>query len=197
MHWDEIYSQTNLKDLHWYPGEPDEILKQAVDEVWLPEPKVLDIGSGQGTDAIFLAGRGYQVTALDLSQVARDVALQEATRAGVQIDYHVGNALTMPFADGTFDSVVERGCFHHIARPDWECYVDQIARVLKPNGVFLYRSFCWKSQFRTEPEALLTEEAVRSAFGRRFTFVRFGEYMGRGQNGRSSAEMHWGLLVRM
>jgi ubiquinone/menaquinone biosynthesis C-methylase UbiE len=187
---------TKLEDLHWYPGAPDELLIEAVDAGWLSGKTVLDVGSGQGTDAIFLASRGFDVTALDQSAGAAEVALRETAKAGVSIHYVVGNALAMEFPDDRFDLVVERGCFHHISLGDRPTYARQIARVLRPGGRYLYRSFSAKSQWGAAPEALLTEEAVRSAFQEHFHFERFGEYLGRGENGRSSAEMHWGLLIK-
>jgi cyclopropane fatty-acyl-phospholipid synthase-like methyltransferase len=195
--WDEIYRTTQLEDLHWYPGEPDQILKDAVEKGWLAGRTVLDIGSGQGTDAIYLARHGYDVTSLDLSTVAREIALRLATQQGVTLTYHVGSALDMAFPAESFDIIVERGCFHHIANADRATYASEVARVLRPGGTYLYRSFCWKSQFQANPADALTEEAVRSVFEPHFTFQAFSEYEGMGQNGRSRAEMHWGLLTRI
>lgn len=196
MDFDAIYRKTRLEDLHWYPGAPDEILIDLVDAGQLPGKTLLDVGSGQGTDAIYLASRGYDVTAIDQSAGAAEVALRGAEKAGVTIRYVVGDALAMPFPAESFDVVVERGCFHHISVGDRSRYAREIARVLRPGGRFLYRSFTWKSQFNAPPEALLTEDAVRTTFEPLFRFEQFGEYMGRGQNGRSSAEMHWGLLIK-
>lgn len=196
MNWDEIYRNTPLEDLHWYPGEVDEVLQQAISEGWLTGRRLLDVGAGQGTDALYLATRGYEVTCLDLSIAAREIALGEAHKAGVALDYRVGSALAMDLPDCAFDGVVERGCFHHIALGDRERYAAEIARVMKPGGTYLYRSFCAKSQFRAAPEELLTEEAVRAAFSPWFTILRFDEYLARGQGGRSQAAMHVSLMQR-
>lgn len=196
MDWDAIYRNTRLEDLHWYPGAADDLLQQAVADGWLRGPAILDVGSGQGTDAIYLAAKGYRVTALDQSEGAREVALREAQAAGVQLAYVVGNALAMPFGDADFDSVVERGCFHHIAVADRQTYACEIARVLKPGGSYLYRAFSANSQFRARPEELLTEDAVRAVFAPHFTIHRFGTYHAMGEGGRSSAEMHWALMTK-
>jgi 2-polyprenyl-3-methyl-5-hydroxy-6-metoxy-1,4-benzoquinol methylase len=196
VNWDEIYRSTKLEDLHWYPGEVDELLQRVVAEGWLTGRSVLDVGAGQGTDAIYLASKGFDVTCLDLSGAAREVALAEAQKSGVRLNYVVGNVLEAPFADGAFDSVVERGCFHHIALGDRPRYARQIARLLRSGGSYLYRSFTANSQFRTPPEELLTEDAVRAVFDPYFEFVHFETYMARGMGGRSVAEMHGALLKR-
>lgn len=171
-------------------------MQQAVSEGWLTGQKLLDVGSGQGTDAIYLASKGYAVTCLDLSSAARELALSEAQKAQVTLDYQVGSALAMPFADGSFEAVVERGCFHHIALADRPRYAAEIARVLKPGGSYLYRSFTQNSQFRAAPEELLTEEAVRRTFDAHFEILHLREYVARGDGGRSTAEMHVGLFKR-
>lgn len=196
MNWDEIYRTTRLEDLHWYPGAVDEILGEAVANGWLPGDSCLDIGSGQGTDAIYLAERGYKVTCLDISPAARAVALAEAARAGVTLDYVVGSALNMPFMDNQFDVAVERGCFHHMALEDRHTYASEIFRVLRTEGTYLYRSFSWKSQFHANPAEHLTEQAVRQVFEPFFVIREFGEYQARGKGGREQAEMHWAVMIK-
>lgn len=175
LNWDEIYRNTPLADLHWNPGEPDELLQEAVASGWLGGETALDLGCGQGTDALYLASRGYRVTGLDLSAVACDIARRQAEERGLQgVSFLVGNALATPFADGSFDVVSDRGCFHHIALRDRDAYAREVARVLRPGGAYLYRNFCFRSQFRVSPAELLTEEAVRKVFAPYFRVERFG-----------------------
>ncbi|MEO5679113.1 MAG: class I SAM-dependent methyltransferase [Acidimicrobiales bacterium] len=83
--WDDRY---RASDQIW-SGQPNGAL---VAETADQEPgRALDVGCGEGADAIWLALRGWQVTALDLSSVALDRARAAATGAGVDIEWiHAG-----------------------------------------------------------------------------------------------------------
>lgn len=66
--WDQLYAGS---DQRW-SGEPNGVLVSAVGE--LPAGQALDVGCGEGADAVWLAQRGWDVTALDPSGVALDRA---------------------------------------------------------------------------------------------------------------------------
>jgi SAM-dependent methyltransferase len=75
--WDERYSS---KPAIW-SGKPNpQLVRQVTD---LEPGAALDVGSGEGADAIWLAQRGWLVTGVDISQVALDRAAAQAARVGV------------------------------------------------------------------------------------------------------------------
>ena len=75
--WDEFYSERQRV----WSGKPNASL---VREVGLIAPgRALDLGCGEGADAIWLAERGWTVTGVDISAVALDRAAQHAAEAGV------------------------------------------------------------------------------------------------------------------
>jgi len=96
---------------------------------------LLDIGSGIGGPARYLAHRfGCRVTGIDLTPEFCGVARDLTARLGLsdRVRFEVANALTLPFADATFDgaytinvsmNIADKGAFHR-----------EIARVLKPGG---------------------------------------------------------------
>jgi 2-polyprenyl-3-methyl-5-hydroxy-6-metoxy-1,4-benzoquinol methylase len=101
--------------------------------------RLLEIGSGIGVDSIQLARAGLDVTAIDLTDEAIGVAGQFAKARGVEVDFRVGNAESLDFADATFDIVYSFGVLHHTPRID--VAVGEVRRVLKPGGrayVMLY-----------------------------------------------------------
>ncbi|WP_280271198.1 class I SAM-dependent methyltransferase, partial [Nocardia wallacei] len=71
--WDERYGSRDLL----FSGEPNAVLVTEV--AGLPPGQALDVGCGEGGDARWLAGRGWQVTAVDISRVA----LERAEAVGV------------------------------------------------------------------------------------------------------------------
>ena len=102
--------------------------------------EALVVGCGRGVDVeiVFEQMRAARVTAIDLDerQVARSRArLAEKAWAG-RLCLEVGDVAAMPFADASFDLVVDFGIIHHV--PAWQQAVGEISRVLRPGGQFLF-----------------------------------------------------------
>ncbi len=83
MSYDKTYKE--VKDV--FGNEPEEILVNYFEQINRAKP-VLDIGSGQGRNSIFLAEKGYQVDAIDTSIVAVDTLNKIAREKGLQIKAH-------------------------------------------------------------------------------------------------------------
>ncbi len=98
-HWDTVYADRN----RLWSGNPNGALLVEVEG--LAPGRVLDVGCGEGADAVWLARRGWDVTALEVSGVALDRARGHAAEAGVDITWvHAGLAeATLP--TGSFDLV--------------------------------------------------------------------------------------------
>ena len=101
-----------------------------VDERAKPEGRVLEVAPGPGYLAIELARRGYQVTGLDVSRSFVRIAGENAARAGVTVDFRLGDAAHMPFADAAFDFVVCMAAFKNFSDPVGA--LDETYRVLRP-----------------------------------------------------------------
>ncbi|ATO17581.1 class I SAM-dependent methyltransferase [Micromonospora sp. WMMA2032] len=98
--WDERYSQS---DRIW-SGRVNPVLAEVAAD--LSPGTVLDLGSGEGGDAIWLAARGWRVTAVDVSSVALDRLAAEAERAGVaERITTLRHDVTQGFPPGRFDLV--------------------------------------------------------------------------------------------
>ena len=98
---------------------------------------VLDVGSGVGGPARFLAGTyGCRVTGVDLSEPFVDAAryLTERTRQTGQVSFKTANALDLPFEEGRFDAVFLQHVAMNIA--DRAPLYREIRRMLKSGGRF-------------------------------------------------------------
>jgi SAM-dependent methyltransferase len=93
---------------------------------------VLDIGTGTGVVAVTAALRGARVTGLDITPELVEQAKANASLAGVNVDWRVGDAEALPFADGTFDVVLSQ--FGHMFAPRPEVATREMLRVLRPGG---------------------------------------------------------------
>lgn len=94
-------------------------------------PPVLDIGCGDG----HFASIAYEQLPLDvgIDVFARDLR-EAANRPGAYRSVMFASATTLPFADGSFNTVVSNCVIEHI--PDNDAVLREIARVLRPAGVF-------------------------------------------------------------
>ncbi|TDB75036.1 MFS transporter, partial [Actinomadura sp. KC216] len=98
--WDSRYAEHD----HLWSGDPNQMLVQETSDL---EPgTALDLGCGEGGDAIWLAKRGWHVTATDISGVALERAARHAEAAGVadRIDFQQHD-LGVSFPKGTYDLV--------------------------------------------------------------------------------------------
>ncbi len=82
---------------------PSEALIREVGD--LAAGTALEIGCGLGADAVWLASRGWRVTALDVSQVALDRAAQRSSEAGVEVTWRCGRLEDMSLPPNGFDLV--------------------------------------------------------------------------------------------
>lgn len=104
-----------------------------------PEHKVLDVACGTGVVAVTAARLGARVTGLDLTPELLERARENARIAGVEIEWHEGDAEKLPFADGTFDVVVSQ--FGHIFAPRPPIAVAEMLRVLKSGGTIAFSTW--------------------------------------------------------
>lgn len=99
----------------------------------------LELGSGGGANLIWLAARGLDVSAVDISRVALDLArrnLDAAGCAGRARDLLESSVSSIPFLDASFDGVVEACVFQHLNISDRRAAFAEVKRVLKPGGLF-------------------------------------------------------------
>jgi len=97
--------------------------------------KVLDIGCGDGIFSIELAKRGYGVVGVDLNVKSVNYAKYFSKRSEVKIDFLVGDACHLPFANESFDIILCSEVLEHIK--DDEGAIREIERVLKQNGLLI------------------------------------------------------------
>ncbi len=109
-------------------------LERCLDAIAGTEGKLLEIGCGAGryTRSFLHYRPELEVYGCDISHIALDEA-RAADPAG-KIDYQLGDALNLPYADNSFDIVVLFDVFEHVT--DVGKAEDEVARVLRPGGVF-------------------------------------------------------------
>lgn len=98
--------------------------------------ETLDVGCGGGLLAEEFAGLGCRVTGIDPSEPSLTTARAHAAQSGLDITYLQGSGEALPFRDAAFDIVYCCDVLEHV--DDLDRTVSEIARVLRPGGLFLY-----------------------------------------------------------
>jgi SAM-dependent methyltransferase len=97
-----------------------------------PGEQILDVATGTGWAARLLANRGAKVTGVDIASGLIEAARKLASKAGLNIDFRVGDAEALPFADESFDAVISTFGIMFASNP--EDAAAELARVCKKGG---------------------------------------------------------------
>lgn len=97
--------------------------------------KLLDVGTGLGESAIYLAKRGADVTAMDISPKMIELCAENAVRLGVTIRTHVATGEELGLPANSFDIVYAANVMHHIH--DRDRFLANVLEVIKPGGIFV------------------------------------------------------------
>jgi 2-polyprenyl-6-hydroxyphenyl methylase/3-demethylubiquinone-9 3-methyltransferase len=98
--------------------------------------RILDVGCGGGYLTEVLTPFFDHVTGADQSRASITAAHEHAMQAGLHIEYRVARAESLPFADASFDMVTSCDVLEHL--DDLDRTLAEVARVLKPGGIFIY-----------------------------------------------------------
>lgn len=100
----------------------------------------LEMGCGAGPNMVWLAHKGIRVSGIDIAANALALAGANLKRHGLAERLRVlveGSVAELPFADASFDGIIEACVFQHLDRRMRERAFEEVRRVLKPGGVFV------------------------------------------------------------
>ena len=103
--------------------------------------RICDLGTCSGEQAIEMAKLGHDVTGIDVSEVALEMARKNLLEEeNVSVFFALDDILDSRFGDESFDLITDRGCFHsmHAFIPD-DRYIASVRRLLKPGGMFFVK----------------------------------------------------------
>jgi 2-polyprenyl-6-hydroxyphenyl methylase/3-demethylubiquinone-9 3-methyltransferase len=103
--------------------------------------RVLDLGAGSGNTALLAAGRGAEVTAVDLTDDLFGTCRQRAAAAGVTVTWAATNPEDLPFGAGDFDRVLSAVGGPLAMAPNQRRVAAEMVRVCRPGGVLAMASW--------------------------------------------------------
>ncbi|WP_210244040.1 class I SAM-dependent methyltransferase [Arthrobacter yangruifuii] len=133
--WDGFYSDRN-RSVPFFADKPDENLAALVRDTVRPPFRALDLGSGPGRNALFLAEKGCTVDAVDLSAKAVQWGRERARDRNLEVSFTCGDAFTLPpeALPGPYGLIYDSGCLHHLPPHRRISYLQLLERTLAPGG---------------------------------------------------------------
>jgi len=130
----------------WYAG--CEALPQLCDPAGplgaaalVPPGRLLELGCGDSEVVFGLASMGFAVLGLDFAPSALQRAAQQFQGARLpgpgSFDLAVSDVRALPVASGSFDAVLDKGCFDALRSKDCAAFLQEVCRVLRPGGSFV------------------------------------------------------------
>jgi len=131
-YWDEALKRYATKD---WANKPT-LFAEQIQQYFPSNGKLLELGSGQGQDALYFAKQGYDVTATDLVDTGIKECEQKGKSQDLSINFQlVDIAKPLPFEDNSFDIVYSHLGLHYLNKEGTEKLFHEIHRILKPGGV--------------------------------------------------------------
>ena len=191
--WDDSYR--GGKRPSWDAGRPSGELQKVVDEGLVRACRAVDLGCGSGTDAIYLASHGFDVTAIDIAPTALRQAEEKARQAGVKVRWLLADVLALPKLE-PFDFIFDRGCYHEVRIYNARAYVETVRRLSHAGTRFLLLAGNPNELPLQYAPPQVAEEEIRSDFSLLFDFEWIRETRFETINPSISGPLAWSVMLR-
>lgn len=167
--WDSRYRGSSRPP--WDKGFASNHLKAAVKDGHVKPGRAVVLGCGTGTNAVYLAKKGFDVTAIDIAPTALNLAEQKAKKASVKVRWLLADVLAPPADLAPFDFIFDRGCYHGVRRANARGYV-KAAKQLSKRGTQVLIIAGNANEERHYGPPRVKEEELRGDFSTDFDFVK-------------------------
>ncbi len=124
-----------LGNTPWDTGvSPPELIQFLEDH---PPGCALDLGCGTGTNALKIASYGWDVIGVDSSFLAIQRAREKAIGFTGKVDFLRLDVSRLKGIKGSFDLILDIGCFHSLTREERTRYLNRLAQLIHPRGTYL------------------------------------------------------------
>ena len=189
--WNDSYREGNLP---WDTGRPSSELGRVLSQNSIQPCRALELGCGTGTNSVWLAQQGFEVTGVDVAPLAVERAEQRARAAGVKARFLVADVLHLPALDGPFAFFFDRGCYHAVRRSAPEQYAPAVARQLASGGRGLILAGNAREPHDPGPP-VVSEEQIRDELGVAFEILDLHEFRFDEVPGVPARFLGWSCLV--
>jgi len=190
--WDAPYREGGRPG--WDTGRPSTVLRKAIEEGVVKSGRALELGCGTGTNAVFLATKGFEVTAVDIAPSALRRVRDKADAARVKVRPILADVLAIPRLEPA-DFIFDRGCYHGVRRTGAAAYVETLRRLSHPGTKILIVAGNANEERQYGPPRV-KEEEIRTDFSGLFEFVWLRETKFDTAEADASGALAWSILLR-
>jgi SAM-dependent methyltransferase len=191
--WDSRYRGDSRPG--WDKGFPSSHLKAAVEGGGIKPGRAVVLGCGTGTNAIYLAEQGFDVTAIDIAPTALNLAQEKAEKADVKVRWLLADVLAPPTDLEPFDFIFDRGCYHGVRRNNAKGYVKTLKRLSRPGTQVLILAGNANEERHYGPPRV-KEEELRGDFSSAFDFARLDTVRFDSADPDQQGALAWSILLR-
>lgn len=174
-HWENVYQTKAVDEVSWYRPHLETSLTLIEQATPGTGSAVIDVGGGEATLVDDLVERGYSdVTVLDISQGAIDVAKGRVGCAGASVHWIAGDITAVELEAARYDVWHDRAVFHFLTSPDDRAaYVRQVARSVRIGGHVIIATFGLDGPEKCSGLDVVryNAESLHGEFGRKFRLL--------------------------
>jgi len=142
---EHIYTTLSVNDIPWNFETPPAIIENLVERGKIIPCRTIDFGCGTGNYSLYLAEKGFNVTGVDFSSSAIELARNTASQMGLDCNFIVADILgNLEEVTSSFDFAYDWELLHHIYPSDRETYLRNVHRLLRSGGKYL--SVCFSEE---------------------------------------------------
>lgn len=206
--FDWMYSQRPPAPFISQNELPDENLVEFLNNSDYQKPcNALELGCGEGRNAIYMASRNIEVRAIDISEVAINNADKIADKHSARVDFSAGDIFKINFGHEKYQFIYDSGLLHHLAPHRRISYIDVLDNALVPGGYFGLVCFAWGENCADEVDdyefyncnhagVAFTEDRLREFFGGKFDVIYIRKYKNGVPNTIQGLQFMWVCLFR-
>ena len=142
---EQIYGNDPPNKIPWNIKQPPRQLVELVESGKVAPCRAVDLGCGTGNYAIWLAKKGFQITGIDFSERAGDLARKQAEQEAVECIFRVGDLTDKDLTlDTEYEFAYDWEVLHHVFPDDRYIYIRNVVRLLQKDARYL--SVCFSEE---------------------------------------------------
>ena len=189
--WDSRYRGKNRAP--WDTGKVAIELKKLVEGGTIKPGRAVVLGCGAGTNSIYLASKGFDVTAIDVAPTALAIAKARADKAKVSVRWMLVDVTAVPKFK-PFDFIFDRGCYHGVRRSNAKGFVESARKLSRAGTKFLILAGN-ANEARHYGPPRVKEADIRKDFTSSFDFTWLRETKFGPDGEKGKGPLMWSILL--